>query len=96
MLAHPFRLVEDGWIPDLAADGIQGIEVYHSDHTPATTRHYLEIARRLNLLVTGGSDCHGFRKSKGPLIGTVKVPDSCLEQMKQALKGSDPLKPLGV
>ena len=87
VLAHPFRLVEDGWIPELTADGIQGIEVYHSDHTPATTRHYLEIAREFNLLITGGSDCHGFRKAKGPLIGTVKVPDDCLEELKQTLKG---------
>lgn len=96
VLAHPYRLVEDEWIPALAADGIQGIEVYHSDHNPATTRHYLKIAQELNLLITGGSDCHGFRKAKGPLIGTVKVPDSCLEELKKTLKGSDPSRPLGV
>lgn len=88
VLAHPYRMVEDEWIPALAADGIQGIEVYHSDHNPATIRHYLKIAREFNLLATGGSDCHGFRKAKGPLIGTVKVPDSCLEELKQTLKGS--------
>lgn len=88
VLAHPFRLVEDAWIPELAADGIQGIEVYHSDHNPATTRHYLKIAGELNLLVTGGSDCHGFRKAKGPLIGTVKVPDEVLERLKDAIRSS--------
>ena len=96
VLAHPYRMVEDEWIPQLAADGIQGIEVYHSDHNPATTRHYLKIAQELNLLITGGSDCHGFRKAKGPLIGTVKVPDSCLENLKQTLKGSDPFRLKGV
>jgi len=85
VLAHPYRLVEDDWIPSLAADGIQGIEVYHSDHNPATTRHYLKIAQEFNLLTTGGSDCHGFRKAKGPLIGTVKVPDSCLERLKDVI-----------
>lgn len=90
VLAHPYRLVEDDWIPSLVADGIQGIEAYHSDHDPSVTRHYREIARESNLLTTGGSDCHGFRKSKGPLIGTVTVPDLCLEELKQALKGSDP------
>lgn len=87
VLAHPYRLVEDDWIPELAADGIQGIEAYHSDHDPSVTRHYRQIAEKLNLMTTGGSDCHGFRKSKGPLIGTVKVPDNCLEELKQALKG---------
>lgn len=88
VLAHPYRLVEDGWIPELAADGIQGIEVYHSDHDPSTVEHYRRLAERFGLMTTGGSDCHGFRKSKGPLIGTVKVPEDCLEKLKQALKGS--------
>ena len=85
VIAHPYRLVEDGWFPDLVAGGIQGIEAYHSDHNPATTRHYREIAERLGLLITGGSDCHGYRKSKGPLIGTVKVPDELLERLKGAI-----------
>lgn len=85
VLAHPYHLVEDDWIPELAADGIQGIEVYHSDHNPATTRHYLKIAQELNLLTTGGSDCHGFRKAKGPLIGTVKVPEECLLKLKNVI-----------
>ena len=84
-LAHPYRLVEDAWLPALAADGIQGIEAYHSDHNPTVTKHYLKIAKELNLMVTGGSDCHGYRKSKGPLIGTVKVPDSCLEEIRSRL-----------
>ena len=85
VLAHPFRLVEDSWIPLLAADGIQGIEVYHSDHDPARVQHYQKIAEKLGMLVTGGSDCHGFRKAKGPLIGTVKVPDELLERLKNVI-----------
>ena len=85
VLAHPHHLVEDGWIPELAADGLQGIEAYHSDHDSSVTEHYRRIAQQHQLLVTGGSDCHGFRKAKGPLIGTVKVPASCLEQLKAAL-----------
>ena len=85
VLAHPFRLVEDDWLPSFVADGIQGIEVYHSDHDPSTVQHYRRLAEELNLIATGGSDCHGFRKSKGPLIGTVHVPDSCLDQLRSAL-----------
>jgi len=91
VLAHPHRMVEDHWIPDLAAAGIEGIEVYHSDHDPSVTEHYRRIAQEQGLLMTGGSDCHGFRRAQGPLIGTVKVPDSCLENLKQTLKGSTPV-----
>ena len=85
VLAHPHRIVEDAWIPDLVADGVEGIEVYHSDHNPSVTGHYRQIAQQRGLLMTGGSNCHGFRKSNGPLIGTVKVPAACLDQLKAAL-----------
>ncbi len=85
ILAHPHRLVEDGWFPDLISSGIQGIEVYHSDHDPSVARKYRKITQAHQLLVTGGSDCHGNRRSGGPLIGTVTIPYDCVEQLKAAL-----------
>ena len=42
---------------------------------------YLEFAEKYHLLVTGGSDCHGFSKNR-PLIGTVKLPYDHVERMK--------------
>jgi hypothetical protein len=42
---------------------------------------YLQIADKFHLLVTGGSDCHGFSKNK-PLIGTVKLPYEHVEKLK--------------
>lgn len=85
VLAHPYRLVEDEWIPALVQEGIQGIEVFHSDHNAQAAQFYRRVAAERGLLVTGGSDCHGFRKSKGPLIGTVPVPYDLLERLKAAL-----------
>src|SRR5438034_4254098 len=38
---------------------LEGLEVYYPDHTPAMVIRYLEIARRLRLLVAGGTDFHG-------------------------------------
>jgi hypothetical protein len=35
------------------------------------------------LLVTGGSDCHGFSKGQ-PLIGSVKLPGIYLQKLKAA------------
>ena len=37
---------------------------------------------KLNLLATGGSDCHGPQKGL-PIIGTKQVPYEILEIMKQ-------------
>ena len=48
------------------------------------SERYLEIADKYDLLVTGGSDCHGFSKAR-PLIGTVKLPYEHVEEMKSCL-----------
>jgi len=48
-------------------DGIDGIEAYYSQHSPADTERFLALAGRLGLLVTGGSDFHGTPKPHVPL-----------------------------
>jgi hypothetical protein len=48
------------------------------------SERYLEIAEKHHLLVTGGSDCHGFSKGK-PLIGGIKLPYEHVEKLKQAV-----------
>ncbi len=66
VLAHPGMWrgqdsVPDGLIADMAARGMAGLEVDHTDHTTEQRERYREIAHRLGLVVTGGSDCHGDR-----------------------------------
>jgi len=82
VMAHPGLNRADGLIPDLVDAGLDGLECYHTKHTNRTTRHYLEMAGKLNLRVTGGSDCHGKSKGK-PLIGTVKLDFVYIEKLKQ-------------
>ena len=43
----------------LKKEGLKGIEVYYPRHTSAQMEEYNELARKNNLLVTGGSDFHG-------------------------------------
>ena len=86
VLAHPNHLVEDEWIPELVEAGIQGIEVYHSDHPPAVAEKYRRMAEERDLLITGGSDCHGLRRQKGPLIGSVSVPYERLDRLREAFE----------
>src|SRR5256712_13654671 len=59
VLAHPGWGVKDEVIPALAETGLEGLEVYYPDHTPAMVTRYLEIAKRLGLLVTGGAELSG-------------------------------------
>lgn len=42
-----------------AAEAIEGVECFHLCHDAATTRRAVEWCDRHDLLITGGSDCHG-------------------------------------
>jgi hypothetical protein len=83
VLAHPGLNHCDQIIPHLAGEGLDGLECFHTKHTSTQSEYYLALAQRLNLAVTGGSDCHGFSKGK-PLIGGVKLPAVYLEKLKEA------------
>lgn len=64
-----------------------GIEVYHSRHTPGHAAQFAEIARENQLLISGGSDCHGNVKGERPLMGSVRIPYAVYESIKDALTG---------
>ena len=84
VMAHPGLNRTDGVIPELVAAGLDGLECFHTKHTPSTSEHYLGLAKEYDLAITGGSDCHGLSKGK-PLIGTVKLPYDHVEQLKARL-----------
>lgn len=81
VMAHPGLNRTDDIIPALVEAGLDGIECFHTKHSTVMAERYLEIAEKYSLLVTGGSDCHGFSKNR-PLIGTVKLPYDHVEKLK--------------
>ncbi len=55
---------------------LDGIECWHSRHTPEAISSYLAFSKRHGLMVSGGSDCH-----QDPVImGTVDVPLEVAQQ----------------
>ncbi|MBZ5621416.1 MAG: PHP domain-containing protein [Acidobacteriia bacterium] len=90
-LAHPIRVYGNmaTLMPELCASGLNALEAYHSDHGPAETELYLDLAQKYSLLVTGGSDFHGAVKP-GVKLGTgcgenLKIPPDLVEKLKQAV-----------
>jgi predicted metal-dependent phosphoesterase TrpH len=81
VMAHPGLNRTDESIPALVAAGLDGIECFHTKHPPATSQHYLGLANKHSLLVTGGSDCHGMSKGR-PLIGTVRLAREHFDKLK--------------
>jgi len=89
-LAHPIRLNQpdpvreaqliSGW----AGEGLDALEVWHSDHGETEEMRYTQIADRCGLARTGGSDFHGDH-TPGVLPGIGKgrllVPPSVLDDL---------------
>ena len=68
VLAHPIQLRAQNdaqleqTIKSLVDQGLNGLEVIHSDHTAADVDKFTKLADKYNLLKTGGSDFHGSNK----------------------------------
>lgn len=68
ILAHPKEIEEDyklnieDIIKYFLEIGLDGIEVFNSIHTLKDAKRYIELAKKLSLLTTGGSDFHGSTK----------------------------------
>jgi 3',5'-nucleoside bisphosphate phosphatase len=84
VMAHPGLNRTDEFIPELVEAGLDGIECFHTKHSTSLSEHYLMITDQYHLLVTGGSDCHGYNKGK-PLIGTIKLPYQHVEALNARL-----------
>ena len=97
VLAHPksLKLGEKEFLKllrDMIDNGLRGIEVYHSTHTKEESLRFLEIANKLNLLVSGGSDFHGISVKPDVELGTginnnIKIKQlSVLDEIKKSCK----------
>lgn len=92
VLAHPTWAKVSGeglntLLTTLKGDGLGGIEAHYSTHTKRQTTEYLDLAKRLNVLVTGGSDFHGVTKPNievGTGRGDLKVPEKLLDPLKKS------------
>src|ERR1700733_1322971 len=74
VLAHPrspgYEIPDDA-IESLAGAGLGGIEVFHFDHDESQRARLAQLARSLNLIMTGGSDDHGsyYPGGRPPVTG---------------------------
>ncbi|KDR94344.1 hypothetical protein SAMN02745945_02582 [Peptoclostridium litorale DSM 5388] len=59
VIAHPFLISNQDSIDAIARMGIDGLEIYHSSHSRDISKKYKYMAKRLGLIITGGSDFHG-------------------------------------
>lgn len=91
VVAHPGLARTEEVLPALIEAGVDGLECFHTRHSPSASEYYVSLAEQHDLLVTGGSDCHGMNKGK-PLIGSIKLPYEYVRHLKERLASSHPAK----
>ena len=65
------KIIKESMLPWL-----DGIECWHTRHSPETISAHLAFAKKEGLLVTGGSDCH----QQPVIMGTLDIPAYVAEQ----------------
>lgn len=94
ILAHPalYHLTEaqlDQLLISLKSVGLTGIEGIYSTHSPVDDAMVRRLAKKHDLLLSGGSDFHGANKpglDLGTGYGKLRVPEEILEELKNAVK----------
>ena len=78
----------DRLVASLKKMGFEGIEVYYPEHPPQATALYERLAKKYDLLMTGGTDYHGKLKPEiqmGSGTGHLHVPFVLYERLCAAL-----------
>jgi predicted metal-dependent phosphoesterase TrpH len=64
VLAHPGLIKNTNKLNSILTMGIEGVEVLYPEHSQDQITKYTEFCINNNLLITGGSDFHGFEREK--------------------------------
>lgn len=81
ILAHPGLVGDDDLVEQVIEEGIAGIEVYHPTHDDVVVKKYLQLARRHDLLITGGSDFHAISGRYPESLGLFYVDGELAETL---------------
>jgi len=81
VLAHPGQLLNFDAIDEWAELGLEGIEVYHPSHNEEDRQRALRYAKKHNLIVTGGSDFHGFYGNRPVELGCHELDEQCIDEL---------------
>ncbi|MBQ7364224.1 MAG: PHP domain-containing protein [Clostridia bacterium] len=94
VLCHPhlIRLSDSDlyvYMQKLKCYGLDAVEGYYTEFTPEMESTFRYFARKLGLLLSGGSDFHGANKPTiaiGTGYGNLKIPYTVLSDLKECAK----------
>ena len=70
ILAHPYTKSKEfnysqHHLKQLLQLNFDGLEIYYPEHTPSEIKYLIQLAKRYNLLISGGSDYHDTKNKLG-------------------------------
>ena len=85
VLAHPGLYDDDELVQELIAFGLDGIEVNHPDNTEEQRLVYSTWAKEHGLVMTGGSDFHGWRGEEPfhAMLGSHTAQIEAVERLRE-------------
>ncbi len=109
VLSHPFaprislkevsvdKAVQEALVKKYKEEGLDGLECYQAGHSKEDVAFCLELAKKYDLIVTAGSDWHGYHRpdDKGireflpyyiNKLGDLEVPEDMVKKILEDLK----------
>jgi hypothetical protein len=87
VLAHPGQFNNFDAIDEWMELGLEGIEVFHPSHNEDNRQASLRFAQKHHLIMTGGSDFHGFYGEKLVELGCLELGEECIDELLSRKKG---------
>lgn len=89
ILAHPgapfYNGLDTERLDELVEMGLEGLECYSFHHDEAMTRSFLDYCHSRDLLITGGSDCHGGFAGRALGMPPVRAGDLRLGELEERM-----------
>jgi 3',5'-nucleoside bisphosphate phosphatase len=80
VLAHPLDIT--GLVPELAQQGLVGLEVFYRGYSPGEVSGLLSVAHRHDLIPTGGTDFHGRPEPYSLPLGRIFIPPGTVDKLR--------------
>ncbi len=84
VMAHPMHTQKDELIAPMVKAGLGGLEVYYPNCSETVVKFYKNLAKKHQILATGGSDAHGAAKTH-TYVGKTQIPYELVEELKKRM-----------
>jgi len=81
-LAHPFTVDDvEKLVIELKQAGLVALEAYYGEYSDRQRKELVRLAKKHDLIATGGSDYHGLENNNETMLGEAGVPQESVDRL---------------